>query len=339
MLNFGLWLEARWDSELVSRIRGELESTGYCTVWMDLEGRVRTGDPMNDREGRPLGLYLRSMSNKVFLNARERVAGLEMVGDKLKPAQRKLLKFLADNGVIDPSWRLDSGGGVGGYKGWTYGTYTDPELPDTVGGAMGSGLLSPAMDDLVLYHGTTDRGWEGIMRDGGLRPLFSGSNRTVGQESGYKHEMNRGHVYLATRPDKAWFYARQMAESLSARLGERVKPVVLRVKVPDMSRLRTDDDLINGLFNRAARRIWDSLPEGEKSELRARMPKVGGREADDFWAAKYLMGIDEYRRMILGRIGRRAYGAWMASLLRKDQVAYDGAVPLRFLKVVDVPTG
>lgn len=335
MMEFSVWLEYREEGDVAEAIRRDLESEGYSGLWMDLRGFVRRGDPMDWKKSGG-GRFAGSVNNRVFLNARSRKVIFEMVGDKMKASHKKLMKFLLDNGLVDGSWTVDAGGEVGAYRGSQWVMSTDPARPRTVGDAMGADVLSASMGGLVLYHGTTERGWEQMKKNGGLQPLFSGSNRVVGQESGYKHEGNKDHVYLATSPEKAWFYAKQMAESMSSR-DSKVAPVLLRVEVPDMARLRTDDDLFSRLFSRAAKRLWDSLPEGEREGLRDSMSMKAGRELDDFWSVKFLMGEESYRRMILGRVGDRGYRAWMASLMRKGQVAYKGRIPLRFLSVVDVP--
>jgi hypothetical protein len=45
---------------------------------------------------------------------------------------------------------------------------------------------------------------------------------------------------------------------------------------------------------------------------------------------------DEGFNQILSKLNPRIYKAWLASMLRTDQVAYKGFIPLRFIKEIPV---
>jgi hypothetical protein len=250
MLNFKLWLEVKYTSDTLQQIRDKVKANEISHVWLDAEGNVRLG--YSDRgggRGRPpehsYAKYIRSMKNDITMYPSEKKISLEMMGDKIKPAHKKLIDFLIKNGIIDDTWKFKGGDEIGRYVGYDWQTFTDPDLPTTVGAAKKTKLFSPAIENIILYHGTTNYGWDKIQKDGALYPLFTGSNTIYGSESRGKHPLNKDHIYLATNQDKGWHYAKQMAESLTRKLKTEAKPVLLQVKVPDVTKLRSDDDIIN----------------------------------------------------------------------------------------------
>ena len=112
-----------------------------------------------------------------------------------------------------------------------------PEIPKTVGQAlqMRDYVQKTFKDkDLVMWHGTSEARWE-IIQNKGLRPGHTGE-AYVDLVPGYSEH----NVYLAHTPKGAQFYAKRQAKK------DNSKGIVLRVQVPDPSKIVADDRYARG---------------------------------------------------------------------------------------------
>lgn len=112
-----------------------------------------------------------------------------------------------------------------------------PEIPKTVGQAlqMRDYVQKTFKDkDLVMWHGTSEARWE-IIQNKGLRPGHTGE-AYVDLVPGYSEH----NVYLAHTPKGAQFYAKRQAKK------DNSKGIVLKVQVPDPSKIVADDRYARG---------------------------------------------------------------------------------------------
>ena len=111
------------------------------------------------------------------------------------------------------------------------------EIPKTVGQAlqMRDYVQKTFKDkDLVMWHGTSEARWE-IIQNKGLRPGHTGE-AYVDLVPGYSEH----NVYLAHTPKGAQFYAKRQAKK------DNSKGIVLKVQVPDPSKIVADDRYARG---------------------------------------------------------------------------------------------
>jgi hypothetical protein len=349
MLNMGFkqFLEVKYKPDTVQQIRDEFDKQKFSVVWLDINGNIRVGWPERDDTSR--SQFSRSQNNRVSLDPEKKKLTIQMIGDKIKPGHKKIIEFLKRNGIIDDMWEVKGGNDIGEYIGGTYSHFTDPDLPKNVSDLQRSDVLSPIINNITLYHGTTDIGWDKIKKAGALYPLFMGSNKEFGFESRFKHKYNKDHLYLATNPDKAWDYAKTMASDFNRKRhkeewqyaqhseAERwpIRPILLQIKIPDISKLRADDDVANERMRKIAEKLWDQKNPEEKQQIMANLSKKVGWEVKDPSSAKMLWrDTDEAFPIILSKLNPKIYKAWLSSMLRTDQVAYKGFIPLKFIKEV-----
>ena len=98
----------------------------------------------------------------------------------------------------------------------------------------GTDLKTFTDKDLVMWHGTSEARWE-IIQNKGLRPGYTGE-AYVDLVPGYSEH----NVYLAHTPKGAQFYAKRQAKK------DNSKGIVLRVQVPDPSKIVADDRYARG---------------------------------------------------------------------------------------------
>ena len=121
-----------------------------------------------------------------------------------------------------------------------------PNLPKSKGskyptvGSVLTGMSSYVQDiiqqkeDLIMYHGTSEARWE-IIQNKGLRPGHTGEAYVDLVPDYSEHN-----VYLAHTPKGAQFYAKRQAKK------DNSKGIVLRVQVPDPSKIVADDRYARG---------------------------------------------------------------------------------------------
>lgn len=349
-MDFRLWLEVKHTAETLQQIKDELESQKYSTIWLDTEGNVRAGYPEKP-DNVSYSKFRKIYNNKVSINPDEKQIQFQMVGDKTNTAIKKLVQFLADNGIIDNTWKVRGGKEVSEYLGSKYTHFPDPDMPKTVADVRQLDTVSAAMNQITLYHGTSEDDWQKIQKAGALYPLFMGSNKEYGFESRFKHSLNKDLLYLATNADKAWNYAKTRAQGASRKLHKSawqsqqyagpeywpVRPVLLRVTVPDMTKLRSDDDIANARMRNIAEKLWnEKSPEEQKEIMKALSLKAGFEVKDPSMGRMLWRDTDEGFSQILAKLNPKIYKAWLASMLRESQVAYKGYIPLRFIKEIPV---
>ena len=365
-----LYLELKSSPGVLQQIRSELAAKGFVSVAVDDMGNISTNDPRFEKHGKPLRFNRRM--DRVFLSDKKTI-GMDNIGSTVKPAIQKLIKFLLQNGIIDNTWSFDDGRGIGEFLGYKFTHFPDELAGKTPEEVASMEPFSRAISKLILFHGTSQKDWEKIQQFGALTPLFVGSAQAKGFESRSKHWGNEKLLYLATDRKDAWQYAKTRASDvmldLEKRLEKRIKiaedqgdweksarlakelqqisgsrhdspchrpvlPVLLRVRIPDISNLRADDDVVNSNMRKMGRWLWKKKPQEEKEAAIARMDKAVGFEtatmADHIWSSTE--GWEE----ILSRLPSRIYKAWYASIIRSQQVAYKGTIPIRFIEEVPV---
>lgn len=269
------------------------------------------------------------------------------IGGKVDPKTQQLLSALLKAQIIDNSWSLDAGNiGFYGARGSQY--HHHPEDINTAPlskMASRSNRFDPTTKELFFYHGTSELDW-GRIKKVGLLPLFQG-NTEPGYESRDKHEYNKDHIYLAPLKETVWHYATVRARAMSKKYAKDsywehsspcaypIRPVIIKVRIPDPYKLRADDDVVNGILRKLARKAWDDLPpEQKKSEIARVSKKVGFdiSSAPDFtWRED-----DEVFDQLLKKIPAKSWNMWLASIKKYDQVAYKGRIPPQYLELIDV---
>jgi hypothetical protein len=266
------------------------------------------------------------------------------VGEKGRPAAQKLVKFLLANSVIDNSWKItasDIGEHLrGGWK--TFAPSVAGKTPEEL---VAQEPFTRAVSELYLYHGTSEKDWEKVQRFGALVPLFTGSAQTYGFESRTKHRGNVGHIYLTGTQKAAWEYAKTRSADINRKENpekwktaqyrsacERdIKPILLGVQIPDVSKLRADDDEVNRLLRKAGDRIWEKKSPEEREAIKK---EVG--QKDDSIARMVWRETDKGWKQILAKLPMRAYKAWFSTLQQQDQVAYKGIIPIKFISHIPI---
>jgi len=317
------------------------ESYKVAHIYMDGKGIVHLGyygkDPNN------LATIFSRTAEVTLWPDEKKISVRRTSFGRISPRLDQLIKTLKSNGIVDDSWHLDARGlgGIGYYKDGKYVTE-----PEEINKSPLSKLrrLDKSITDLVAYHGTSEEDWQKIQKFGGLSPLFMSSGTTGGYESRYKHEYNKKTLYLAGTMQKAWDYATTRAKQISTKNGQKygsspcdllVKPIVLRVNIPDITKLRSDDDAVNSIMSKWARRIWDKFSYEEKKDLIKKMSDERGFDVssmpDYIWRE-----TDAGFAKLLSLLPKDAFQAWFASAKRTGQIGYRGVIPLRFLQNLDL---
>lgn len=316
-------------------------------IWLNINGQIQIGWPEKS-DNISISRYLKSEKNKIRL-LKDKSIHLETIGDKIKSSQKKIIKFLMDNNIIDNTWKIE-GKNIKEYLGREFTSFTDPYAPKNVSDINKLDTISPNIKNIVLYHGTSEYDWDNIKKSGALYPLFKGSNKQYGYESRFKHEHNKDFIYLATTIDKAWDYAKARARSINQTKDKdwkytqgsgtenwMIRPVLLRVEIPDVSNLRADDDIANEKMRNIARNLWDKKSSDEKQEIMQQLSRQKGWEITDPSVGQMIWrDTDEAFPVILNKLNPKIFNTWLASMLRQDQVAYKGIIPIKFIKEIPI---
>lgn len=297
----------------------------------------------NDPEYHPDAGWRRSL--KITLWAKTKTIDIRSgsVGENLKPKVQQAIRSLRDAGIVDNTWTIKTARQAAYYN--DEGKYT--YLPNTVDEKGIDALtdkmlrLSPVTKDMILYHGTSTMDWTKIQKVG-LHPLGYGTNTQYGSESRFKHEGNTKVLYLAGTPDKAMNYAKtrvtdwniklRKSEYITAQDGSN-DPVILQVQVPDVGRLVADDDIVNELARKIARKLWAAKTPEDQQAIMAELSKQRGFEVKDPSVGMMLWReTDEGFAEIFAKVPPRIFKAWKASLNRENQVGYRGIIPPKFIK-------
>lgn len=208
-----------------------------------------------------------------------------------------------------------------------------------------SSRLTAITKDLVFFHGTSTEDWESIKKIG----LHSLGSKYVkgGFESRGKYDLNKDIIYLATKIDGAYHYAKtRSADVMRQKMPEEwkwmqydsecnrpIKPIVIRVRIPDVGKLRSDDDAVAGIMRKLAGRIWDAKPKEEQDRIIKELSAKTGLDVKQFPASIWRESDDGFRE-ILNRMPQKAWKAWIASIKRHNQVGYSGFIPPSFLEPI-----
>jgi len=365
-----LYLELKSSPEVLQQIRADLSKEGFVSIGVDDVGNISLNDPRFQNHGKPLRFNRRM--DRIFLNDNKTIS-IDTIGSTIKPAVQKLIKFLLQNNIIDNTWSFNDNRGIGEFIGYKFTHFPD-ELADKSPEEVTSiEPFSRAISKLILFHGTSQKDWEKIQKFGALTPLFIGSSQVKGFESRAKHWGNKKLLYLATDRKDAWEYAKTRASGVmldiekqlerrikiaedqgdwekSAKLTRElqqigssrhdsachrpVKPVLLRVRIPDLSKLRADDDVVNSNMRKIGRWLWNRKSQDEKKEAIARMDKQVGFETASM--ANHIWSNTEGYEQIISKLPSRIYKAWYASIIRSQQVAYQGSIPIRFIEEIPI---
>lgn len=368
-VNFKVWIESEKDyifdivqegtitPEDIEDIRSELDSKGYASVIMTHSGEIFGPNIGTDWHLNKASWRDKKNSINIILSKQKdgNIIKLRTYGHLLTPSGLDALKTLKDSGIIDDTWKIDPN--FVQPKEYIDDKYTSFQgglhgQNPTVGSMINRPVFSKdiSSNDLVLWHGTSSKDWEQIQRDGKLVPLFHGNNQQYGYQSRVKHKYNADHLYLATNEDIAWEFAKDRSRDQN-RLSDKeswkyiqhdgpskwpIKPVLLKVKVPNIANLRSDDDPINDILRNVADRIWDKKTDEEKEQIAQYLRKKTGMDLKDPSVTKMIWREDDDTGWpeIEKRIPSRAYKAWIASIKRKGHVAYKGAIPIEYIQEV-----
>lgn len=263
-------------------------------------------------------------------------------GEYLLPRIQQSLQALRDAGIIDDSWKISTRSSYGYYPADDnkYRTLPEPLDDKSLDQLADKAIrLSPVTRNLIFYHGTSGTEWQRIQKVG-LHPLFMGSNQQRGGESRGKYESNERVLYLASSVDKALQYAKNRSHSNNYRLHgssyistDNNEPVVLQVQIPDPAKLVADDDLIIQLAQRISRRLWYGKSQEERQRITHEINLKQNLNVDADTAQLLWREGDGFSE-IMQRLPKRAFGLWLASLKRNNQVGYRGIIPPRFIKLI-----
>lgn len=349
MSSFKLWLEVKSSFGIIQQIKEKLEKDKYATIWLDGNGNVQIDYPEQGDLSRPK--FRKIYRTKMSIQPEDKIVHFEIIGDKINAGHKKLLKFLMDSNIIDDTWKVQNGKSVSEYIGYDFTKFYDKDIPTKPSDVSNLDVLSPNIDNIVLYHGTSEYDWDKIQKKGVLYPLFIGSNQEYGSESRFKHEYNKDLLYLATNIQEAWNYAKARARNINKKINGKdweyqygnspqnwsIRPVLLRVNVPDVSKLRSDDDVANDRMREIGRKLWDKKsPEEQKRIMKELSTKVGFSVNDPSSGQMLWRDTDQGFIEIIKKLKPNIYKTWLSSMLRKNQVAYKGFIPIKFIKEIPV---
>jgi hypothetical protein len=336
-MQFKVWLEAKipFTAADVMKAAGDGD---YVPMWIDFNGNVHL-EFQSERSPRAEKINLRPKAKQIELRSRG------FSGGHVWPRLQQLLRSLMDKGIIDATWTVN-GGSIGRYVDRTFESKPEEINARTAGElAQKSSRLTPVTEDLIFYHGTSELDWESIKRVG-LHPL--GSKYVKGAyESRAKHELNKDLIYLASSMQGAWDYAKTRTRSMmkqempgkyelfknSPECDWPMKPVVLRVKIPDIAKLRSDDDAANQIMRKWADILWNKKSKEEQARLIASMSKDRGFDVKSFPAFVW-RETDAGFSEIMNRVPKRVWMKWLASIRRYQQVGYKGYILPKFLEPI-----
>lgn len=330
-MDFKNWLETRIPFTKAD-VDNFAQEHGYVPMWIDKDGNVNL-----DYQSGPS-----PMARQIFLRPKEKTIDLKrnaFSGVHVWPRVQQLLNDLIKKGIIDSTWKI-AGDNVGRYVNRKFERLPGDIESKTAGDlANQSSRLTAITDDLVFFHGTSEKDWEKIQKVG-IHPLGSKFVSNHGFESRGKHDLNKNLVYLASKLEGAWGYAEMRTRSVMKEMMSKewehyqyvelcswpIKPIVLRVHVPDASKLRSDDDAANEIMREWARRLWDSKSKEEQEKIIKKLTAKTGLDVKQF-PAMIWRESDEGFQEILNRVPKRIWHKWLASIRRYDQVGYKGYIP------------
>jgi len=324
-----------------------------ATVWMDRGGILRVDSTTPNGPDRQTGLRA---SVNLWPETKQIDPGYRNrpTGNTVSPAMHQLVAALLKAGWVDATWSI-RGETISYYLGGTYSYRANPLAPSLADWHKVIRFDATTIN-LQLFHGTSSLELPAILQNG-MRSL--GSRGGTGQASvntRLRADWNKEHTYLATKLEGAWGYAKHRALDMWRKTNRsgyeygqyreweqwEVQPVVLIVTVPDMSRLRADDDIIITAIKKRAEALWGKMSaearEDQKAMMRQWFPKHAGFQIkENDMSAWYWVMTDAGMQTVMDSMPmERLAAAWKASIRRNDQVAYAGVIPPSHLKVMDL---
>ena len=320
------------------------------SVLMDKSGKVYIDDPVSykspiENEQTKARLRLNYNNNEVDIYKDK------LHGNKIDAAAQQMISALLKVGVIDSSWKVSFSDDEGYYL---HGKYSmrKGEYEGLPPNFWKRNTRVDLGENLIFYHGTSDLELPTIKKYG-LRPL--GMEHTAGgHETRLRVEDNKNTLYLTGTFVDAFRYAQIKARSNMLRVDKTqyqwvehwewerwfIKPVVLSVRIPDFTRLRSDDDRVIRIIKDKADKLWDSMSEEQKQvekELSVKWFKEHGINYEPYQIESYLWTISQNGfEKALKLIDKNEWKDWKASLGSHNQVGYQGVIPPQYLRVIDL---
>jgi hypothetical protein len=344
-------------TEAISPEKSEYEKAAQSSeykvisVYMDKKGVIYIDNRMSNKP--PIAYEdIKAHLDLNYNNNEVRIFKDALHGNKIDSGTQQLISALLKKGVIDSSWKVtfsDYEGWHRGYGDYIYKMGEYEKLPPNFWARNRRVNLG---ENLILYHGTSDLELPTILKYG-LRPL--GTKHTVGgAETRMRVEDNKNILYLTGTFVDAFRFAQSKARSNMLRVDKKqydyvqyygwkdwfIKPVVLLVRLPDFTRLRSDDDRIIGLIKTKTDQLWKALDEPQKKIEQEKSVKWFSERGVNYEPERiesYLWAIsDNGFETVLKHIDKSEWKNWKASLKSHNQVGYEGIIPPNYLTVVDL---
>lgn len=317
-----------------------MDKTGHVFV-DDYTSKTHVVDPKEVR-GR---LTLDYNKNRI------RIYSGKLHGSKIDPGVQQLLAILLKKEVIDSTWKVSFSDEGSWYTKGEY-VYKPGKFENLPPNFWKRNQRIDLGENLTMYHGTSEKELPTILKYG-IRPLGS-KHTAAGGESRMRVEDNENFIYLAGTFVDAFRYAELKARwNMRAENKEQysyvehwewerwfIKPVVLLVRLPDFTKLRSDDDRVISLIKTKADELWKAMDPEKKRQhqlLSAKWFKDRGIDYKPENIEDYLWTIsDNGFQEVLTHIDRSEWKNWKASLGSHNQVAYKGVISPSHISVVDL---
>lgn len=321
----------------------------FCVI-LDKTGKIYIDDWTSSQEVVPRENVL----SKVKLYPKNKEVDIfktQLHGNKIDSGTQQLIASLLKNKVIDSSWKVSFSDNEGYYLGGEY-VNRHGEFEGLPPNFWKRNTRVDVGEKFSLYHGTSEKELPTILQYG-LRPLGS-KYTSAGGETRLRVEENKNVFYLTGTFQDAFRYAQLKARwNMRAQDKDKysyvehwewerwfIKPVVLLVRIPDFTKLRSDDDRIISLMKTKGDEIWGKMPPEEKQkqkELSVQWFKERGINYDSRSIESYLWMIsDNGFQTVLKYINKKEWDDWKSSLKGDNQVGYQGVIPPNYIQVLDL---
>lgn len=319
-------------------------------IYMDRGGKVF----IDDREVATSIPDPKDVSARItldFNNNKVRIYQTKVHGNKIEAGTQQLLSAILKNGIINTSWKVDFGDTEGWYKNSKY-VHTAGAYQNLPPNFWKRNTRIDVGENLTMYHGTSEKELPTILKYG-LRPL--GMKHTErGAESRVRLEENTDFLYLAGTFMGAMNYAKTKARWnmrsedptkyswVEHWEWERwfIKPVVLLVRIPDFTKLRSDDDRVISLIKDKAYKLWEIISPEEKEkqkEMSAKWYQERGIKYTPNDISPYTwVTSDNGLDFVLKQFDKSEWNNWKKSLEDNNQIGYKGIIPPSHISIVDL---
>jgi hypothetical protein len=316
-----------------------------CIIYLTSNGTIQLEEPPRNETKAEVTLFF-SM-NTIQLRG-------ERYANKISSGAQQLITSLYKTGLIDSTWKLTkherlSYHTAGGKYITDFGHHNDLSLLFWMDRKNRLFLGN----DLTFYHGTSTFDLPLIKKQGLLNLSVKGISG--GTATRLKIEENRKFVYLSTDIETAMSYAKERAGGYNRKYHADawsymqyqtwqvwdIQPVILKVTLPDVTKLRSDDDRLIKMIKAKAYEVWQTLPANIKSDQIAKTVQWFKTHNMDYKPEQietflWVMS-DPGFEYILPMIDKSEWNNWKRSLEQDKQVAYEGIIPPKFLSVVSLP--